>query len=164
MLVMPNIGGFMFCDYRKVIALTVFVFGFLSLLQTPDLGGASGGYRVDPKIRRKVAREHLMSAMQLNATAAAMLQQGSDNLGKIGDMLNKAYGDYVRAIGALEGLNREAKFKDPMVDQAVSLLYQAKGTTLRAGGAAGEGRPEESLEHLQTARMMTKKAELLAGI
>jgi len=133
-----------------------------SLFEIPVINAAE--YRVDPRIRRKTARDHLTAALMANASVTVMLLQGSDDRGRMQKMLTKAYGDYVRAIGALEGLNREAKFQDPLVDQAVSLLYQCKGTTAQAEGAAKAGNSQEAMEFLANAKLMTKKAEALAGI
>jgi len=147
---------------RYLILAVILGSSLSSSFEIPVINAAQ--YRVDPKIRRKNARDYLTSALTLNATVTVMLLQGSDDRGRMQKMLTKAYGDYVRAIGALEGLNREAKFQDPLVDQAVSLLYQSKGTTMQAESAAKAGNSQEAMEFLANAKLMTKKAEALAGI
>ena len=148
--------------FRHLLVSVILGASMISIFEIPVINAAE--YRVDPKIRRKNAREYLTSALMGNAAVTAMLLQGSDDRSRMEKMLTKAYGDYMRAIGALEGLNREAKFQDPLVDQAVSLLYQSKGITMQAEGAAKAGNSQEAMDLLAQAKMMTKKAEALSGI
>jgi len=105
-----------------ILALGGFAFS-LSDLSTA-VAQAQNRYREDPKLRKSRAREALVKAMTLNAQVEMMLIQGSDQAAKMLQMLSQSYGYQVTSIAQLEGVVREATFKDPMMERGILDMYE----------------------------------------
>ena len=90
-------------------------------------------YQENPQLRKSKARDALVKAMSLNAQVEMMLNQGSDQVDKMVQMLSQSYGYQVTAIAQVEGIVREAKFKDPMMERGILDMYErGKPPTMEA--------------------------------
>ena len=73
---------------------------------------------------------------------------------KMNKMLLDSYAYQIKAIGALEGLNREACFKDPSIDKGIEMMYGiGKPATEQAAGLAQQRDFAGALERLAAAKL-----------
>src|SRR5258705_3775239 len=111
-------------NYYLAIALLVTPGGVLMPNEFfATVADARQRYQEDPKLRKSRARQAMTQAMTLNAQVEMMLNQGSDQVDKMVQMLSQSYGYQVTAIGQMEGIVREAKFKDPMMERGILDMY-----------------------------------------
>jgi hypothetical protein len=110
--------------YFAVGILALVGFGFLPSDFPTTVAHAQNRYREDPKLRKSRAREALTKAMTLNAQVEMMLMQNSDQTAKMIQMLSQSYGYQVTSIAQLEGVVREASFKDPVMERGILDMYE----------------------------------------
>jgi hypothetical protein len=111
-------------------------------------------YRMDPKLRKKLGREALTKAMELNARVELMIHQGSDQFEKMNSMLNQSYAEQIKAIGAIEGLVRESCFKDPSMIKGIESMYtEGKPFTMQGAQKIKNGDGPGALESLARAKL-----------
>lgn len=133
-------------------------FVFAEIFTTTAAYAQNNKYRVDPKIRKGKARQAMMKAMELNAQVEMMIKQGSESAGKMMEMLSQSYGYQVAAIGEAEGLVREAKFKDPVLQQAIKEMYRyGKPGTINAESQIRNGNIHSALGSLAGAKRIHQK-------
>jgi hypothetical protein len=126
---------------KPTFRIRLLVVTFLSCLLTfpPSFSFAAGllrkraQYHVDPRKRQQIAVDNLLKAMQLNMQVTQMIMQKAGNPQEMSKMLQASYGHQVKSLNEMQGILREADLKDPMLDQAIKLMYRkGKPYTARA--------------------------------
>jgi hypothetical protein len=136
-----------------VVIVTAILSGNL-IFQIENPVFAQERYREDPRLRKARARDALLNAMRLNAAVEVMLRQGSDNTGKMLKMLSESYGWQVKSIGQIEGVVREASFKDPTMERGIKDMYDiGKPCTQGAEGDIKNGDYDHALGLLAQAKL-----------
>ena len=146
-------------NYYLAIALVVTV-GWVLMPNKffASVADAQQRYQEDPKLRKSRARQALTQAMTLNAQVEMMLNQGSDQIDKMVQMLSQSYGYQVTAIAQVEGIVREAKFKDPMMERGILDMYErGKPPTMQAQSEVKSGDYGSALGSLTTAKQTHRK-------
>lgn len=119
------------CLAAGILALVGFAFVLSEFSLT--VAHAQKRYQENPNLRKSRARDAMNKAMMLNAQVEMMLLQNSPQVGKMVEMLQQSYGHQVTAIAQLEGVVREATFKDPMMERGILDMYEhGKPATLIA--------------------------------
>jgi hypothetical protein len=121
---------------RSYLTVGILVFAGVGLIlsaSSTTLAQSPKRYREDPRLRKSRARDALLKAMTLNAQVEMMLMQNSDQATKMIDMLRQSYGYQVTSIAQVEGIVREASFKDPTMERGILDMYEhGKPATLIA--------------------------------
>lgn len=150
---------------RRYLSLAILAMAAFALMPTTfstTVANAQQRYREDPRIRKSKARDALLKAMTLNAQVEIMLNQGSDQVDKMVDMLSQSYGYQVTAIAQLEGVVREASFKDPMMEQGILDMYEhGKPATMMAQSQIKSGDYGSALGSLAGAKLSHQKFMIL---
>lgn len=119
-------------------------------------------YRENPQMRKKKSREALSKAMELNAKVEMMIAQGSDNAALMIQMLSQSYGFQITAIGQMEGLEREACFKDAAIEHGIKDMYEiGKPRTQHASSLITAGDFNGALESLAIAKQTHRHFSIL---
>lgn len=119
-------------------------------------------YQENPRLRKQKAREALAKAMELNAKVEIMLAQGSQDIGKMTQSLSQSYGYQITAINQMEGLQREACFKDPAIDKGILSMYEVgKPNTDRATSLIRMGDFAAAAEALANAKQAHRRYSIL---
>jgi len=146
-------------NYYLAITLVVTV-GWVPMPNTffASVADAQQRYQEDPKLRKSRARQALTQAMTLNAQVEMMLNQGSDQIDKMVQMLSQSYGYQITAIAQVEGIVREAKFKDPMMERGILEMYTSgKPPTMAAQTQVKSGDYGSALGSLAGAKQTHRK-------
>lgn len=123
-------------------------------------GVRAKAYRVDPKIRKKTAREYLIKSIELNTRVEAMIMQNVDNLGAMLTLLQKSYNLSAQVINQMEGIVREGRFPDPMMERAIRDMYTSgKPCSLQASAKLRDKKPEAAIHALEQG-MITQRRVL----
>jgi len=134
-----------------ILALGAAHFGPIDF--TATVAHAQKRYREDPKLRKSRAREALTKAMMLNAQVEMMIYQNSDQIDNMIKMLSQSYGHQVTAIAQLEGVVREASFKDPMMQRGILDMYErGKPETMLAQTHIKNGNYSAAVNSLKAAK------------
>jgi hypothetical protein len=132
--------------------------GFIASDFSITVAHAQKRYRENPQLRKSRAREALVKAMTLNAQVEMMLHQNSDQVSQMMQLLSQSYGHQVTAIAQMEGLVREASFKDPIMDRGILEMYeQGKPPTMRAQSDIKRGDYAAALQSLAVAKRTHRK-------
>ena len=141
---------------RRYLVAGILILGsFVSALSdvSTNVAHAQNRYREDPKLRKSRARDALTRAMTLNAQVELMLHQGSGDINRMVQMLGQSYGYQVTSIAQMEGIVREASFKDPIVERGILDMYErGKPATMVAQTQIKNGDYGAALESLATAK------------
>ena len=148
---------------KPSLRIRLIVVTFLSCLLAfpPSFSFAAGllrkraQYHVDPKKRQAVAIDRLMKAMQLNLVVTQMIMQRKGNPQEMMQMLQTSYGHQIKSINEMQGIVREADLKDPMLEQAIKLMYKkGKPSTARAETGLHQKPPnfQYALKNLEVSR------------
>ncbi|GEM_PF-5544068 len=112
----------------------------------------------EARARKNKAQKALLQAMELNARVEMMIKQGIDERDKMEGWLDQSYGFLAVAINEMEGVNRMAKFKDPMVERGIKDMYNdGKPETMKARGSIAVGAFDDALEHLAKAKLVHQR-------
>ncbi len=108
----------------------------------------------EARVRKNKAQKALLQAMELNARVEVLIKQGSDDVAQMNRLLDQSYSLQAVAINAMEGVNRMAKFKDPLLERGISDMYgTGKPATLRARSDISAGAFDSALEDLAKAKV-----------
>jgi hypothetical protein len=147
-----------FRNILRIGLLSVVAVGVVAIDFSAGVAHAQKRYREDPKIRKSRAREALVKAMSLNAQVEMMLHQSSDQVGKMVQMLAQSYGHQVTAIAQLEGVVREASFKDPLMERGIVDMYErGKPSTMLAQSQIKSGDFGGALQSLKASKDSHRK-------
>ena len=150
------------CRYLSLAILAAVGFTFLPNFFTRTVAHGQERYRENPQLRKSKARDALVKAMSLNAQVEMMLNQGSDHVDKMVQMLSQSYGYQVTAIAQVEGIVREAKFKDPMMERGILDMYErGKPPTMEAQTYIKTGDYGSALGSLAGAKQTHRKFMIL---
>ena len=115
-------------------------------------------YQENPTLRKSKGRDALTKAMTLNAQVAVMLHQGSEQIDDMVRMLGQSYGHQVAAIAQAEGIVREVKFKDPIMERSILEMYEeGKPPTMMAQSQIKGGDYDSALASLAVAKRTHQK-------
>jgi hypothetical protein len=82
-----------------------------------------------------------------------MIYQNSDQIDNMIKMLSQSYGHQVTAIAQLEGVVREASFKDPMMQRGILDMYErGKPETMLAQTHIKNGNYSAAVNSLKAAK------------
>jgi hypothetical protein len=148
-------------DFMRIHSRRYFAIGILALLGvgfipsdfSTTVAHAQKRYRENPQLRKSRARDALVKAMTLNAQVEMLLHQGSDQVSKMLQMLAQSYGHQVTSIAQLEGVVREASFKDPIMERGILDMYErGKPSTMLAQTQIKTGDYGAALQSLKAAK------------
>ena len=144
--------------YLVIGIVTFLAAGVIPTEFSATVAHAQKRYREDPKLRKSRARDALVKAMNLNAQVEMMLHQNSDQVSQMMQMLSQSYGYQVTAIAQMEGLVREASFKDPMMERGILEMYErGKPPTMQAQSDIKRGDYGSALGGLAAAKQTHRK-------
>ena len=146
--------------WHGAVGLSAFLaFGFIlsDFVAAPE-ALSQKRYREDPKLRKSRARDALVKAMTLNAQVEMMLHQNSGDVNRMVQMLSQSYGHQVTSIAQLEGVVREASFKDPLMERGILEMYTSgKPPTLQAQSEIKSGDYGSALNSLAVSKRTHQK-------
>ena len=149
-------------QFINIAVFVTVILGFNLMHQFDYAASAQERYREDPRLRKSRARDALMNAMRLNASVEVMLRQGSEDTGKMIKMLSESYGWQVKSITQIEGVVREASFKDPTMERGIKDMYDiGKPCTQAAEGDIKNGDFDHALGLLAQAKLAHQRFLIL---
>lgn len=144
--------------YLAVGVLALFGSGIVASEIFTPAAHAQKRYREDPKLRKSRAREALVKAMTLNAQVEMMIHKNSGDVAKMVQMLSQSYGYQVNSIAQLEGVVREASFKDPLMERGILEMYTSgKPPTMQAQSEIKSGDYASALNSLAVSKRTHQK-------